>query len=57
MCCAPKLRALAMPLQYIIKPPLSPLSSFCWHRDSDWCRGAEVDYRPYISVWIALDDM
>lgn len=35
------LRALGR-LQYIIKPPLSPLSSFRWHRDSDWCRTAEV---------------
>lgn len=38
-----------LPLQYILKPPGEPLSSFAWHRDSDWCRSEEVDYAPYIS--------
>lgn len=47
--------------QYIVKPcynPTSTSSAFSWHRDSDWCRHLEdVGYSPYISVWVALDDM
>lgn len=45
--------------QYIIKPGMSgTASTFGWHRDSDWCRGLPgVHYVPYISVWIALDDV
>lgn len=45
--------------QFILKPPRSAYSSaFAWHRDSDWCRdGCKYDYSPYVSLWVALDDM
>ncbi len=43
--------------QYVVKPSRTRLSGFGWHRDRDWCCGPEVDYSPYLSVWIALDDM
>ncbi|KAK9817804.1 hypothetical protein WJX72_002453 [[Myrmecia] bisecta] len=43
--------------QYIVKPAMSQLSAFHWHRDSDWCNGEDIEHHPYISVWIALDDM
>ncbi|KAI3436654.1 hypothetical protein D9Q98_006070 [Chlorella vulgaris] len=42
--------------QHILKPPCTNLSSFPWHRDSDWCRSGLSTYQPYISVWCALDD-
>ncbi|KAL4457700.1 hypothetical protein ABPG75_012565 [Micractinium tetrahymenae] len=47
--------------QYILKPPAgaggsASASSFAWHHDSDWCRGTDVAYQPYLSVWCALDD-
>lgn len=43
--------------QYIVKPSRSRLSQFAWHRDCDWCCGPDVDRQPYLSVWVALDDM
>mmetsp|Transcript_36017 Transcript_36017/g.101988 ORF Transcript_36017/g.101988 Transcript_36017/m.101988 type:complete len:265 (-) Transcript_36017:307-1101(-) len=43
--------------QYIVKPARSQLSSFQWHRDSDWCCGKDFEYHPYISVWCALENM
>ena len=42
--------------QYIVKPSRSRLSGFAWHRDSAWCSGADVEYHPYLSIWVALDD-
>lgn len=42
--------------QYIVKPSRSHLSGFAWHRDSAWCSGSDVDYHPYLSIWVALDD-
>ena len=42
--------------QYIVKPSRSRLSGFAWHRDSAWCSGSDVEYHPYLSVWVALDD-
>ena len=42
--------------QYIVKPSRSRLSGFAWHRDSAWCRGSDVEYHPYLSIWVALDD-
>lgn len=45
--------------QYIIKLPAGGThtagSAFAWHYDSHWCRGAR--YSPYLSLWVALDDM
>jgi hypothetical protein len=43
--------------QYVVKPSRTRLSGFGWHRDRDWCCGPEVDCSPYLSIWIALDDM
>ncbi|GIL64650.1 hypothetical protein Vafri_18519 [Volvox africanus] len=45
--------------QFIVKPSSSSsAAAFGWHRDSDWCRGRqEYEYSPYVSVWVALDDM
>ncbi|GLI71116.1 hypothetical protein VaNZ11_016183 [Volvox africanus] len=45
--------------QFIVKPSCSSsAAAFGWHRDSDWCRGRqEYEYSPYVSVWVALDDM
>uniref|UniRef100_A0A383VSD0 Uncharacterized protein n=1 Tax=Tetradesmus obliquus TaxID=3088 RepID=A0A383VSD0_TETOB len=40
--------------QYIIKPPHSRGSAFGWHYDSQWC---DKQYSPYLSLWVALDDM
>ena len=42
--------------QYIVKPSRSRLSAFAWHRDSAWCSGSDVEYHPYLSIWVALDD-
>ena len=53
--------------QYIVKPPSSAHARFKWHRDSQWCdpESGEPDgrapsrrgYRPYVSLWTALDDV
>ncbi|KAK9906490.1 hypothetical protein WJX75_002768 [Coccomyxa subellipsoidea] len=44
--------------QYIIKPPhAGELSAFPWHQDSNWLRECDVEVQPYLSAWIALDDM
>ncbi|KAK9830590.1 hypothetical protein WJX81_002568 [Elliptochloris bilobata] len=43
--------------QYIVKPSRSRLSAFAWHCDSAWCGGSEVEYHPYLSIWVALDDI
>lgn len=44
--------------QYIIKPPHSKRSSFSWHYDSkDCCMEQGVRYSPYLSLWLAIDDM
>lgn len=45
--------------QYIFKPAGSSESAFMWHRDSEGCsaEGGDCTYTPYISLWVALDDM
>jgi len=46
--------------QFIIKPPHSNLASaFNWHCDSQYASstGRTVQYSPYVSLWVALDDM
>jgi hypothetical protein len=44
--------------QYIVKPALSSGSAFGWHYDSQWCGMQHgVQYSPYLSLWVALDDM
>lgn len=44
--------------QYIMKPPHSSGSAFGWHYDSQWCdKQHGVQYSPYLSLWVALDDM
>jgi hypothetical protein len=44
--------------QYIIKPPCSSGSAFGWHYDSQQCSAqCDVQYSPYLSLWIALDDI
>ena len=41
--------------QFIVKPQRSGMEGcFGWHRDSD---SLEETHAPYISIWIALDDM
>ena len=55
-CCTialPQYRLAAAWVQYIVKPPQSPLSAFGWHRDSDWMRKEQMDGQPYISVGCA----
>lgn len=43
--------------QYIVKPCRSGARAcFAWHKDCDWCREG-ADLKPYISVWVALDDV
>ncbi|EIE24021.1 hypothetical protein COCSUDRAFT_47104 [Coccomyxa subellipsoidea C-169] len=44
--------------QYIIKPPhAGEASAFPWHRDCDWLGECDVEIQPYISAWVALDDI
>ena len=46
--------------QYIVKPggmARAESTSFSWHRDSDWIDKDLVQPSPYVSVWVALDDM
>ncbi|ORX60490.1 hypothetical protein DM01DRAFT_1404747 [Hesseltinella vesiculosa] len=44
--------------QYIIKPPKTKsLSTFQWHRDSDYYQDAKCRKEPTIACWIALDDV
>ena len=49
--------------QYVAKPPAradSALRASCfeWHRDSQWCdNGEDGSNVPYLSCWVALDDV
>mmetsp|Transcript_4767 Transcript_4767/g.6420 ORF Transcript_4767/g.6420 Transcript_4767/m.6420 type:complete len:338 (-) Transcript_4767:254-1267(-) len=43
--------------QFIVKPPNCSRSEFKWHKDNTGCQDDSVDYRPYLSMWCALDDM
>jgi hypothetical protein len=44
--------------QYIMKPPCSKGSAFGWHYDSQSCGEQQgVHYSPYLSLWVALNDM
>ena len=46
--------------QYIIKPPhCNSDAAFQWHFDSQYAvsTGRAVSHSPYLSLWVALDDM
>ena len=41
--------------QYVVKGPEKGMS-FSWHQDSGYC-SADSPHRPYLTCWVALDDM
>jgi len=49
--------------QYVVKPPARNgaarrASCFEWHHDSQWCDDdGKTVYAPYLSAWVALDDV
>ncbi len=44
--------------QYILKPPQCADSTFPWHRDDASMAEQDCEFQvPYVSLWIALDDM
>ena len=49
--------------QYVVKPPARSdvalrASCFEWHHDSQWCDDdGKAVYAPYMSAWVALDDV